>query len=63
MIRDLYYLKMISLQTRSKERKYSFQYEKNMCSKSVGLQQSNKELNDLFVNSDSMLTAQNRCIF
>ena len=33
MIRDLYYLKMISLQARSMERKYLFKYEKNMCSK------------------------------
>ena len=40
MIRDLYYLKMISLQARSEERKYLFKYEKNMCSK-VLLQQSN----------------------
>ena len=35
MIRDLYYLKMISLQARSKEKKYLFKYEKKYVLKSV----------------------------
>ena len=35
MVRDLYYLKMISLLGRSMERKYLFKYEKNMCSKEL----------------------------